>query len=429
MSVSDLVRDAVIAQLDEQAPSISNLVSQLVKIPSVSGAERDVAQFITSWGHDHGLEAFEVLVPSDLQSRVAGFDHEQNLENRPNVVLRLRSPRSSGRRVVINGHIDVVPTGNVDRWRSSPFSGEIREGRIYGRGSSDMKGGLAVGLTALRVLAEQSVQLPFDIEMQCAIGEETGGIGTIGMIDLFEEKPMAVFVLEPTACRLVRACGGAQPFSIKIQGRAAHISAPWNGVSAAKLACEVFAMLQKLGQSRQESIFHPLFDDLPEKAPLAIGVVQAGDWRLAIPDSAMIQGRIGTLPTESLEDVRQQLFEAVHEHSEADSWLRENPLELYWDGPGFPGWETPGESPPAVALASALTIVRNEVPMGAATYGCDAGHFFASGAPVVIYGPGDIAQAHVKNEFVSESQVHEAAKVISLALLALGETRAEPDAS
>jgi acetylornithine deacetylase len=411
---------ALSAHLAGESEELAQFLADFVAVPSVTGDEGAAAEFLEAWLLQHDFEVTRHHISPDDLERWPDCADEKDLDARPNIVATLRSPNPVMAPVVLNGHIDVVPTGDVSRWTRAPFSGERSGGRIYGRGSSDMKGGIAAGLFAVRALRDAGVALPFDIEIQCVVAEESGGLGTLS---LMRDRPMpaAAIILEPTETRIVTACGGAQPFTVDVIGKAAHVGRPWTGVDALDKVLLVHDRLRRLEAERSDRLSHPLFDQLPRKAPLSVGRLEAGEWRLTIPDVAHWFGRIGTLPFETISDVRAEVVAAVADLA-SDPWLRDNPCVVRFDGPGFAGWETDATADVVGALAASVSHLTGDPTPSSATYGSDAAVFAQAGVPSVLFGPGSMSEAHCKDESVDEAEVTYAAQAVAMTLAQLGDS-------
>jgi acetylornithine deacetylase len=322
---------------------------------------------------------------------------------------------------VINGHVDVVPAGDAAKWARDPFSGAREDGLIWGRGAADMKGGLGAALFALRALRDAGVELPFNVQVQCVVAEESGGLGTLALMQ-GAPVPSAAIVLEPTECKIVTACGGATPFTLTVNGKAAHVALPWTGVSAYEKSRLVHDRLVALERERHARLGHPLFDQLPNKAPLSIGKVEAGEWRLTIPDTARLYGRVGTLPEEDLAAVRGELEAAMAGLASEDDWFRDHPVEIHWDG-DFDGWETAADSDLVAGLRASARATGADIQTACVTYGSDASAFAGMGVPVVLFGPGSIANAHCKDEYVPESEIALVSRLTALGIARFGAAR------
>lgn len=406
----------VLDELERSREEMLDFVSTVVSTPSVTGDEGAVAREFASWLRGNGFEERLTPVPASVRDRHPLLAGEERLDERPNVLGRLASDAPTAPPVVLNGHVDTVVTGPRELWEDDPFGGVRRGGRVWGRGAADMKGPIVAGLYAVRALHAAGVRLPFDVHLQCVVGEESSGIGTIGALAT-EPTPGVAIVLEPSDCVVCPACGGSLQFRVEVEGSAAHAAVPWTGVSALDNAILVYDAIRRFADARNATVGQPLFDALPQPAPYAVGLFRAGEWRATVPDGAVLEGRVGVMPGERLDDVRAGLVAAVADAAEADEWLRAHPPVVTWVNDGYPAWETPAEHPLVVAMTSAATDVLDGARPGAVTYGSDAGHFAEAGIPVLIFGPGRITDAHRENEYVEEEQVAAAARVLALALL------------
>lgn len=405
--------------LEQERETLLDLAAALTAIPSVTGEEAAVAEFVEHWLAEHGFETDRHYAGDDDLRRWPVYGGERDLADRPSILGRLRSAAPTAAPVALNGHLDVVPVGD-DPWARPPFSGRREGGRIHGRGVADMKAGIAAAMIAMAVIRRSGIELPFDVELQAVIAEESGGLGTLSLLESRGADYSAAIVLEPSSCLVVAACGGATPFTVEVDGRAAHISIPWTGASAFDALLQVYDGLKALEARRERRLDHPLFDRLPQKAALAIGVVEAGDWRLSVPASARMLGRIGTLPFERLDDVRAEVDAAIAAVAAAGDWLGIGAPRLSWDGAGFAGWETPEHSAVVRAARAAALALGGDPAPAAQTYGCDAGQFASRGVPVVVVGPGDLEQAHAVDESVAEADVVLVARIVAETLVRMG---------
>ncbi|WP_131735655.1 M20 family metallopeptidase [Actinomadura roseirufa] len=402
----------LLARIGERSEAMLDLLAQSVRRPSESGWEDRVTGLYGDWLADRGWP----VTRGTLAEADPGGDEPRAAE-RENLVAWF--PRDRGLpRVVINGHVDVVPAGDEAAWTRPPYSGAREGGRVHGRGSVDTKGGIAAALFALAALEDTGTDLPFDVAVQLVTAEETSGAGTRAAAP-FVPDPAAAIVLEPTGGAIVPVSTGLLFFTVEVTGVAAHTSAPWRGVDAFERLVWVRDALAEFARKRGETYRHPLFTDVPTAIPFAVGTVRAGTWRAAVPDHATMSGRIGVAPGESLEDVRREVGRVLAEVAAADDWLRRHPPTIRWDHEGLPGWETPVTHGLVQALRSAQVARGGREAMTGFTAGSDAAYFGARGVPTAVFGPGDVAQAHAPDESVAEQDVINAAEVLALTLTRL----------
>lgn len=414
--------DGLIGWMDRHAEDVITLARDLVRIPSVTGTEGELAGMIAAWLSAKGIECELSTVPEDFRRNYPEFIGEQNLATRPNLYARLAASGDDGKPpVVLNGHLDVVPVGDPARWRFDPFSGIRSDGAIWGRGATDMKGPIAAGLMALLALKESAAPLARDVEFHLVIGEESGGLGTLFALS---ERPKAgaAIVLEPTRNRIVTAGAGSVQFTVRATGKAAHGSAPWEGRSALAMLLHCLKRIEAYAARRNASISHPLFATFPQQVPLSIGTFSAGEWRATVPESGQFSGRVGLLPGEEVAEIRREIEnEVIACHGELQ--VEPHELTIDWPNVGFPAWETALDGELMEALRAAAGIVGQPVDPTGVTFGADSGFIARNGIPVAMYGPGDIAVAHMVNEHISERELVAAGKMLALVLarLAVGE--------
>lgn len=407
------VRDSVASRADEML----DLLVQLVRIPTVSGDEGLAVQAFEDWFHCRGWQVDRQVLAETAMATTTRGRAEPRLGERANLIGWLGRP--TGRPVVtLNAHYDVVPIIDIGDWTDEPFSGARRDGRIFGRGAVDNKGGCVTALYAMQALADVGAELPFDVAVELVAGEETTGLGTVASLELPFER-LATVVLEPTANAVVPVNSGAIFFTVEVDGVAVHTSMPWRGHDAVHKLIDVYNGLRALGDRRSESHRHPLMEHLPSSVPLVIGAFSGGGWRAALPAHARMSGRIGILPGESAERVKQIMLDEIARVSAADPWLAAHPPRVTWDNDGLSGWELDLEHPLVAALTEGQKAAGAAVAIEGITTGCDAGTLRRAGVPVVVFGPGDLARAHSPNEYVLDAEVTTATETLAGALSAL----------
>ena len=390
-----------------------NLLQRLVRTPSITGDENAVQKILREELHALNLEVDQFQPsPERLKNHPAFSDDGLPLSGRSCLVARWKGS-GGGRSLILNGHVDVVPPGDVNAWSESPWSGTVRDGKLYGRGSCDMKGGLVSGLLAISVLQKAGLQPHGDVLVECVIGEETGGVGTLSTI-LQGYTADAALVLEPTRLQICPVGSGSASFRLHVYGRAAHGSMRMEGVSA----IEKFSILHKaildFEAERHQSFHHPLYKEGPA-APISVGKIQAGDWPSSVPDLLVAEGRYGIFPSESISEARLKFEERIREASRSDDWLKTNPGIVEWFEGQFEPAETPVDSEFIAMLAEThQDIIGQATGMHGVPYGSDL-RFFTNYAkiPAVLYGPGNVAQAHAANEYVSLNEVFTAARIVA----------------
>jgi acetylornithine deacetylase len=254
-----------------------------------------------------------------------------------------------------------------------------------------------------------------DIIVETVSGEESGGVGTLATIARGIRADAAV-VLEPTSLKLCPVQAGALTFRITVSGRAAHGALKRSGVSAIDKMRTLLDALDALDVDRHLRFAHPLFPDPQQIAPISVGTIRAGDWPSTVPGEATIEGRMGVFPGESPGDARRALTDRIADVVQGDGWLTARPPRLDWVEGQFESGETPLDAGIVTAIAAGHRSVFGSDPVvEGVTYGSDL-RLFTNHAnmPAVLYGPGDVRQAHAVDEWIALDEVIAACKVIAL---------------
>jgi acetylornithine deacetylase len=404
--------EAALGALD--LDSCLRLAQELVRIPSVTGQERAAQDRVAEVLADAGLEVdrFEADVEQlRAHPRFPGMEVDRK---EAVLVAGLLGPKGE-RSLILNGHIDVVPAGERSSWQASPWSGHIQQGRLYGRGAADMKAGLAVGISAAAALKTSGLPLCGRLIVQSVVGEEDGGLGTFAMIQRGFRGDAAI-ILEPTRLRLIPAQAGALSFRLKLSGEAAHASVRYEGISALDKFQVVKERLGQLERRLNEKP-HPLFAHYPIPYALSIGTLRSGSWSAMVPDWLECEGRIGVPIGMASSTARGLLEEAVQEAARQDPWLGQHPPRVEWFGGQF----DPAEVDPKLEVFRSLHAGHHaemgvEPELDGAPYGSDMRLFLHEAEmPAILYGPGDIRQAHHADEWISVEEVKQAARIITAA--------------
>jgi acetylornithine deacetylase len=405
------------------AEPMLGLLRDLVRMPSIGGSEEEVAiqHTLARIFEADGLEVD--LWPLPLDDLIGDRDFpgvEVARREAWGLVGRLPG-RGGGRSLMLNAHVDVVPPGDLAAWTGGdPFSGELVDGRVYGRGACDMKGGLVAAWWAVRALRRAHLALAGDVLLACVVGEEDGGLGTFGLLRRGWRADACV-VPEPTGLDLVAANAGALTFRLRVRGRAIHAARRSEGVSALDHFWPIWRALHDLERARNAEV-DPLMRRWPLPYALSLGRVRCGDWASSVPDLLEAEGRLGVALDETPADARRALETAIATASEGDPWLRDHPVEIEWWGGQFASARLPTTSDllHRVQAADLRANPDRAAPpeVWGAPYGSDLRLLIGlGGIPSLHYGPGDAGQAHGPEESVSFEEVAAAARTLALVAL------------
>lgn len=418
---------------DGSAASIE-LLARLVRVPSLTGeegpaqgvvaeelrvlgaevheAEPDVAalferfprvaQYPTHWQHDLILPYDEL--PTYEALRASGLESVLHYRGRPNVVGHFKG-HGGGRSLILNAHVDTVTIEPRDRWRRDPWGAQIDAGRMYGRGTSDMKGGLAAALMAMRWLRDAGVVLAGDVIVQSVVNEEHAGNGTLDLVRRGWRADGAV-VLEPTGNRICVSHTGGLYWQVTVPGTARSPGARWrdgeqDGVSAIeKLPAVIGALLDVEREAQRRAGGNGPEPDHSAFA-LVMGRILGGHYETLTAQEVLVKGGAYFSPrVGSVWDVMRSFSAAMDDAARKDRYLAEfrpRMSFLHHDD----ATEQSETIAPAQTLAAVLRSRGADASVRPGPFCCDLRHLVNQGGmPAVIFGPGSIAQAHTADEHI-----------------------------
>ncbi len=300
----------------------------------------------------------------------------------------------------LSGHSDCVPVEG-QRWISDPFTLTAREGKLYGRGACDMKGFLACALASVPLFKARNMREP--VHLIVSYDEEVGCTGVRPLIARIGEdlpRPRAIIVGEPTSMRVIDAHKRIDAYRTVVHGREAHSSLPALGVNAISAAAALVGELDRIGAEVARRENDPRFE--PPYSTMMVGTIKGGTAGNIVPKNCEFQWQVRSLPRAKPGEAQRDLA-AFAEKSllpKMKQVTKEAAIETTSlnTTPAF----VAGAGSEAVALALKLT---DTAETHAVSYTTEAGLFEQAGCPSVICGPGDIAQAHAADEFVSIEQL------------------------
>ena len=400
--------------VNDMREEIILFIQNLVQSPSLANDENDVQKIILNKLESLQLKSEIIPVNFDsIKDHPAFSDDGFSPDSRINVIGNWNK-KMKGKSLILNGHVDVVPTGSKTLWDDSPWSGKIKDDRIYGRGSCDMKAGLASGILAVQVLKTIGFEPNGNVMIQSVVGEESGGCGTLTNIVKGYRGDAAV-ILEPTSLKLCPIQSGALTFRLTIPGQATHAAMRWDGISAIEKFNIINQSIIELEKERH-SLFSVEYYESPERvAPINIGTIKGGEWHSTVPDSVIVEGRLGVFPGEPVSDARTAFSNHIIKVSNSDPWLKNNPPIIEWFEGQFESGQTDINHSIINHLKEAYNNVNNSNPIiEGVTYGSDL-RLFTNHAdiPALLFGPGDVRLAHSANEYVEIEEVLTCIKIIS----------------
>jgi acetylornithine deacetylase len=370
----------------------TRLLRDLVTRPSINPMGRPL----------QGPEFFEYQVTAYLDDyfRSLGVPYERQTiaPLRDNIVARYDAP-GSRRTVVFEVHQDTVP---VDGMIIDPFGAKIENGRLYGRGACDIKGGMAAMLWTFTRLVREKPRTACNLILACTVDEELTFLGVQELVKRGIKADAAV-VAEPTQLQIVHAHKGAVRWDVRVRGKACHSSRPDQGVNAIYHMARVLPVIERYALELQQSRIDPLLGS----PTLSVGRISGGVSVNTVPDACSVEIDRRLLPGEKGGDAVAEFRAFLQRHVPAgveyevcDPWL--SSLALSPDG----------SEELVERLGVAIDSVVGKHTVHAVAFGTDASKLAAGGIPSVVFGPGDIARAHTCDEWVPLDEVEQASEIL-----------------
>ncbi len=393
---------AIDEAVDACAERAFAFLDALVREPSVPGAEQGAEDILAAELDRIGMAVERVPFPEGIERDPASGVGPGPYEGRTIVVGRLGG--DGGRRLILNGHLDVVPAGDERLWSSPPFAPTIRGGWMAGRGAGDMKSGLAMGTLAVEALLAADPGREPPVTFVGAIEEEQSGNGTLASIRAGVVGEAAV-LLEPTDLRLLVAGIGVLWFEVEVFAEAGHALGAGPAMGALTVALHVIDELRRL-----ESELNLLGGR--ERHALNIGTLAAGEWQSSIPGAARIGCRLGFPRGMAVDEAMRRVRDAVERAAGAEP-ARSAP-RVHFNGFRAEGYELPGDDPLVAALAAAHRDAHGRAPTLVTTAGTTDARFYRNqlGIPALCYGP-RVENMHAADERVELASIVAGARTLA----------------
>jgi acetylornithine deacetylase len=414
----ELMNERVLDLIEEKAEDVVQFLRDLIAFPSVTGNEGKIQEFIAQRLRMMGL-GVDVFEPDweALKRHPAYISVSRGYEGRPNIVATLQG-QGGGRSLLLNGHVDVIPAGAEDAWEQGPWSGDLVDGRVYGRGASDMKAGLAAMTMAMEAIVRSGIKLKGDVFLEYVVDEELSGNGTLDCV-MRGYRADGGICCETSSMKVQPGSIGRIWFEMTVKGKAAGIQRRWEGVNAIEKGYLVVQAVSEFEKVRLSRLSHPLYPDIRGAIPCMVGAFEAGSYHSAFPDTALLKGSLATVPGEDSDQVKQEFVEFVRRQVADDPWLAQNPPEIVFTGYFAEPSEIPVDSPIVRTLARQFQEVAGQVPEISGREGAADIRFLnqPGQTPTVIFGPGRTEQMHANNEWVPVEDLILATKILAATIL------------
>jgi acetylornithine deacetylase len=385
-TIGDCIAITGIRRMPDNSYSAIEMIKKLVSFDTTSRLSNlDLIHFIADYLSSLGVEAHLI--------------HDKGGE-KANLYATIGPRDVPG--IVLSGHTDVVPVDG-QAWDSDPFEVVEKDGKLFGRGTSDMKSFIAIALAMAPDFAGAKLRTP--IHFAFSFDEEVGCLGAPLMIrkmDQFGAKPRAVIVGEPTMMSVVNAHKGVCSFHTTVRGLEQHSSEPHRGVNAVAYAAELVHHLSMIGADMRDRHAQPDSGFDPPYTTVHVGTIQGGTAQNIVPRHCKFSWEYRLMPGEDASEIRRRFQTHVDEVVLPKMHAVDKSTGIETEVRAFVPGLMPEQGSPAEALV--LALARKNTT-GVVAYGTEAGQFQEAGNPCVVCGPGSIAQAHKPNEFIDLGEV------------------------
>ena len=375
----------MLIDMEDRVNSAVAILDRLIAFESLPGRSNlDLIAYIRDYLTEAGMESFLSLDDSGSRANLHAWI----------------GPAVDGG-VVLNGHTDVVPVDG-QAWTSDPFQLTRRDGRLYGRGTVDMKGFLACMLAAVPMFQARELTRP--VHLTCCYDEEIGGLGAphlVAQMKVQGLQPAVAIVGEPTEFRIVSGHKGGFEMRTEIVGLAGHAADPRKGVNALFFAGRFIARLEEMAaqlaaEARENSVFDPPY------STINVGTLHGGTARNVIAGHCIVEWELRPIPGEDGRAILAEIDRFAREELLPEMRALAPQASIFTtEDANVPALD-PADAAAAVALISEITGINSSECV---SFGTDAGHFCQAGISTAVFGPGSIKRAHRPDEFIEEREL------------------------
>ena len=386
-SIRNRLADAVERGFDEQV----RYLADIVRHPSLRGREAPLQDHMARWfaARGYAVDRFSIadvpLAEHPKASPMVDVDPAGSFQ----VVASKRCAAPTGRSLIIQGHIDVVPEGPAEMWSYPPYGGTVKDGWLYGRGANDMKAGVSAMCFAMEALRAAGFAPAADVHLQTVTEEESTGNGALATL-LRGYRADACLIPEPTGGTITRAHTGTLWFRLRVRGVPVHVAVAQDGTNAILSALHLIQALQAhTAELNRAASTHPWYAAVPDPIKFNPGIIRGGDWASSTAAWCEVDCRIGLLPGTEVAEAMAGVERCVAAAARGDAFLANNPPEIVWHGFQADGYVLePGSEAERVLAEAHRAVHGGAMPERRSTAVNDTrfyGLYF--GIPGLCYGP------------------------------------------
>ena len=390
MPLDPALRDRIAASVEDGFKDQIAHTQALVRFPSTRGDEQAIQDFVFRSFRDRGwaMDRFD-MDRAQIEAHPGGAAFSPAHSDAPIVVGIHRPKRETGRSLILQAHVDVVPAGPADLWTHPPFDPVVEGDWLYGRGGADMKAGHAANLFVMDALRRIGLQPAATVTLQSVVEEESTGNGAL-MTHLRGYRADAVLIPEPEDEKLVRANTGVLWFQVEVRGRPVHVREMGTGANAIDAAYRVIGALRALEERwNAAKAGRPHFEGEAHPINLNIGRIEGGDWASSVPAWCRIDCRIAIYPGTQAAEAAREIEAAIRDFARADPFLSNTPPRVTFNGFFAEGYEL-AEGSEAEAVLGRAHRAATGAPLRSfmtAGYLDTRVHALYDRVPALCYGP------------------------------------------
>jgi acetylornithine deacetylase len=354
MALDDTLRKKLIASVEDGFAEQIAYTQDLIRLQSVRGDEFVIQDRVFNELRNRGYAMERFSMDREAIERHPGGSPFSDKHSRAPIVVGTHRPRvETGRSLILQAHVDVVPPGPESLWTHPPFEPVIEADWLYGRGGADMKAGHAANLYALDALRRIGLQPAATVYVQSVVEEESTGNGAL-MTHLRGYKADAVLIPEPEDEKLVRANVGVVWFQVEVRGLPVHVREMGMGANAIDAAYRIIGELRKLeAEWNARKAGRPNFENEEHPINLNIGKIEGGDWESSVPAWCRIGCRVSIYPGVSAKEAAAEIEQRIADFARKDSFLSNIPPLVTFHGFHTEGYELSPGSEAEKVLADA----------------------------------------------------------------------------
>nr|WP_309503794.1 ArgE/DapE family deacylase [uncultured Roseovarius sp.] len=416
MSLDPALRDRILQSVSDGFDDQIAFTQKLVQMPSLRGREHPIQDLLYRELRSRGfaMDRFG-MDRAAIEAHPGGSKFSEQHSDAPIVVGIHRPQAETGRSLILQSHLDVVPEGLHDMWSDPPFSAKIDGDWMYGRGAGDMKAGAAANIFALDALRRIGLQPAATVYVQSVVEEESTGNGALQTY-LQGYTADAVLIPEPEEEMLVRANTGVLWFQVQVRGVPVHVREMGEGANAIDGATRIIGALREIEADwNAEKADHPHFEDEVHPINLNIGKIEGGDWASSVPSWCNIDCRVSIYPGRTAEEAAREITDRIAAFAQQDAFLSNNPPQIVFNGFYAEGYvlEPGSEAEAVLGRAHEAAIGAPMQSFMTAGYLDTRVYALYNNIPALCYGPKS-RNIHGIDESVSLSSVKRITQAMAL---------------